>query len=88
METSMKLNDDDLARLEAHMNNRWKNDCPFCGERAWASKGELTLVPIAGVSGGQGFPSIPVRCDNCGFMAGIDPSIVGVDLAPYGFTTG
>lgn len=82
----MRLNDDDLGRLQNHMNQFWTRDCPICGTRAWSTKGELTIVPLAGASDGRGFPSVPVRCESCGFLVGIDPFSAGLDLSSYGFS--
>jgi hypothetical protein len=61
------------ARAVAWINEKWTVDdkrCPICGTTKW-DLGDVGVVPLGtsdgGLDMGEGQPSFPLTCTNCGF---------------------
>lgn len=57
--------------------------CPFCSNRNWSVSDQITLTSsfdpeTGGVDPASGVPGVSLTCDNCGYIASVNPKALGV----------
>jgi len=73
-----------FQKLQNHIGTRWVNGCPMCNGREWTIHPNLqTYTPIdennvLQIGGGDVFPVVLVKCNNCGFVAHVSAVLTNV----------
>lgn len=67
--------------LLKHIQRHWSRGCPMCGHFQWQSLG-WTFVQVSATGtvawGVQGVPALALACSQCGFVATVTATAVGL----------